>query len=114
MGFRLSVEGHPDAGLEELSEWLGQEALLRGLLSTEVVPPQAGQLGALAEVLVVAVGSGGAVSVLAASLKAFLSQPRHADIRIVASRPDGERVEIDAKRVKDVEALLSSVLERPE
>jgi hypothetical protein len=107
----LSVEG---VGLEELSEWLGQEPELRGLVSVQCSPAQAGQLGPLAEVLVAAVGAGGALSVLMGSLKVFLSQPRHTDVRIVVSTPDGRRVEIDAKRVPDAESLVRQALERPE
>lgn len=71
--------------------------------------PVAGELGAAVEVLVAAVGSGGAVSVLAASLKAFLAQPRRSDVTIVLTAADGRRVEIDAKRVRDVEALVREV-----
>lgn len=109
---RLSVEsGDPAAGLQELSEWLSLEPQLRGLVTPETAAPKPGQLGVLADVLVAAVSSGGTVSVLAASLRAFLIQPRRADVRIVLSAPDGRRVEIDAKRVDDVEALLRRMLE---
>jgi hypothetical protein len=107
----LSVEGaDPVDGLAELSDWLAQEPELRGLIAPKTTGPEPGELGALADVLVAAVGSGGAVSVLAASLKAFLAQPRRADVRIVLSTPDGLRVEVDAKRVGDVEALVRETL----
>jgi hypothetical protein len=110
----LAVESdEPEAALAELSElsgWLGQESALRGLISPAPAVPAPGELGALADALVVAVGGGGAISVLAASLKAFLARPRRSDVRIVVSTPDGRRVEVDAKRVDDVEALLRRVL----
>lgn len=113
---RLSVEGSdPVAELHELSEWLRLEPQLHGLVTPEATAPKTGQLGAaLAEVLVAAVGSGGAVSVLAASLRTFLTQPRRADVRIVVTAPGGRRVEIDAKGVDDIEALLRRMLEQPE
>jgi hypothetical protein len=98
--------------LEELSDWLRQEPGLRGRVEWQAAAPGPGQLGALAEVLVAAVGGGGAVSVLASSLMVFLSQPRHADVRIVVSGPDGRWVEVDAKRVGDAEALVRSVVDR--
>jgi hypothetical protein len=111
----LSVEGvDPVAGLEELSEWLAHEPHLRGLLSPRIRPPQTGELGVLADALVAAIGSGGALTVLVGSLKTYLSQPRHADVRIVVSSPDGRRVEIDVKRARDAEALVRNVLELPE
>jgi hypothetical protein len=71
-------------------------------------------LGTLTDVLIVAAGSGGALSVLAASLKAFLLLPRRSDIRIVLSTEDGRRLEIDAKRVDDVETLVRRTLEHLE
>jgi hypothetical protein len=74
--------------------------------------PAPGELGVAADVLVAAVGSGGAISVLAASLKAFLVLPRRTDLRIVLSAPDGHKVEIDAKRVGDAEALIREAIGR--
>ncbi|MPY53458.1 effector-associated constant component EACC1 [Streptomyces acidicola] len=110
----LSVEcDDPVEGLAELSDWLGQELELRGLVSGRDTP-EPGQLGSLTAVLVVAVGSGGALSVLAASLKAFLALPRRSDVRVTVSSPDGRTVEIDAKRVDDVETLVREALGRPE
>ena len=43
---------------------------------------KAGELGALGDALVVAVGAGGVLPVLATSLYAWLSQPRRSDVRI--------------------------------
>jgi hypothetical protein len=107
----LSVEGDdPVERLEELSDWLGRESELRGLITPVHASPVRGDLGVPADALVAAVGSGGALSVLAASLKAFLALPRRSDLRIVLSAPDGRKVEIDAKRVGDVEVLIREVL----
>jgi hypothetical protein len=42
-----------------------------------------------------------------------LAQPRRSDVRIVVTSPDGRRVELDAKRVGDVEQLLRQTLGEP-
>ncbi|QKW08373.1 hypothetical protein HUT18_20355 [Streptomyces sp. NA04227] len=112
---RLVVESggafEPADGLAELSDWFAHEPELRGRVTADDEPPRPGELGSLTSVLVVAVGSGGVLSVLAASLKAFLALPRRSDVRIkVEGRPDGRTVEIDAKRVRDVEGLLREAL----
>ncbi|MEZ0115498.1 hypothetical protein ABH920_009537 [Catenulispora sp. EB89] len=110
MRIDLSVQGgEPGGELAELADWLAQEDELRGLVKPAPAVPAARELGVSSDVLVAAVGSGGAVSVLAASLKAFLSQPRRSDVTIVLTAPDGRRVEVDAKRVRDVEALVRQV-----
>ena len=115
MEIRLSVEGEePVEGLEELADWFAQDDELRGIVTSAPPVPGDGELGATSDVLLAAVGSGGAISVLAASLKGFLSLPRRSDIRIVVTGPDGRRVEIDAKRVGDVEALVRHACGDPE
>ncbi|MEV0746621.1 hypothetical protein OG345_03105 [Streptomyces sp. NBC_01220] len=104
----------PVEGLAELSDWFAQEHEFRGLVSESVVRGP-GELGSASDALVIAVGSGGVLSVLAASLKTFLALPRRSDVRIkVSGRPDGRTVEIDAKRVSDVEALLREALGQDE
>lgn len=111
----LSVEGDdPVGGLEEVSDWLQREPGLRGRVTSVDAAPRAGHLGGLTDALVVAVGSGGMLTALAASLKAFLALPRRSDLRIVLSSPDGRKAEIDAKRVRNVEALIRELLGRAE
>ena len=113
MDVLLSVEGDdPDEGLSELHDWLRQESDLRGLVTPVANAPRPGELGSVTDALSVAVGAGGTLSVLAASLKVFLAQPRRSDVRIVIKSADGQRVEIDAKRVGDVEALVREALEQ--
>lgn len=107
----VSVQGDkPVEGLEELSDWLRLESELRGRVSSAAAVPRPGELDALSDALMVAVGSGGTLSVLATSLKTFLAQPRRSDVRIVVTSPDGRRVELDAKRVSDVDQLLRQTL----
>jgi hypothetical protein len=111
MDVKLSVAGSdPIAGLQDLASWLSQEPELRGWVKPVTAVPAAGELGAVAEVLVAALGAGGAVSALAASLRGFLSQPRRSDVRIIVEGPDGHRVELEAKRVDNVEGLVRQAL----
>jgi hypothetical protein len=113
MEVRISVVGGDrQGGLESLDNWLREEAGLAGLVRVAGAEPRKGELGALADTLVVAVGSGGTLSVLATSLKVWLSHPRKSDIGIRLQGNDGRTIEIDAKRVDtdDIEALLRRIL----
>ena len=119
MEARISLAGDDPAGdLESLDNWLQGEPELAGRVRLSAPVPREGQLGALADVLVAAVSSGGALSVLAASLHAWLSQPRRSDVRICVQGESGRAVEIDADRVdaQQIEVLLRQVLDfgRPE
>jgi hypothetical protein len=105
----LSVAGDdPDDGLADLLDWLRHEPDFRGRVAPVAGVPRPGELGVVTDVLSVALGSGGALSVLAASLKAFFAQPRRSDLRITVRAADGRSVEIDAKRVADVESLIAA------
>lgn len=106
------VGGERGVELESLGDWLRGEPELAGRVEITGSGPGEGELGALGDALVVAVGSGGALSVLAASLKAWLSQPRRSDFRIRVQGPDGHAVEISADRAgaEDVHALLHEAL----
>ncbi|MFD5831917.1 hypothetical protein ACFWGZ_41205, partial [Lentzea sp. NPDC060358] len=65
----LTVSGEDDqVHLRSLRDWLTREDLFRGRLSLRGEAPRPGQMGAAVEVLMVAVGSGGAATVLARSV----------------------------------------------
>lgn len=66
-------------------------------------------MGAIDAALVVALGSGGAGAVLAASVSTWLSQPRRADVTLTVTAEDGRHIELDARRVRDPAALLREV-----
>ncbi len=119
MDLRVSlVGGKPGADLESLDDWLQGEPKLAGRVKLSAPMPREGELGALVEVLVAAVSSGGALSVLAASLYAWLSQPRRSDVQIRVEGDNGSVVEIDADHVnaQQVEDMLRQALDfgRPE
>ncbi|MEU0840384.1 hypothetical protein ABZ370_13060 [Streptomyces sp. NPDC005962] len=98
--------------LESLESWLRldsnfqRKTRLSGTLAED-------DLGAAVELLAVAIGGGGVISVLATSLSAWLQQPRKSDITLKVTGPSGTTVEIDAKRAtpQEVNELLGRALE---
>lgn len=109
------LEGDAVPALESLADWLSGEPDLSGRIRLAASGPRRGELGALTDAVVVSVGSGGVLSVLATSLKAWLMHPRRSDIRVVVQEKGNRKVEVDARRVtsEDVEKLLRSVLSPP-
>jgi hypothetical protein len=115
---RFSVIDGDVADLESLDDWLRGERELAGRVTVAGPAPRPGELGAVSATLVVALGSGGAITVLlsalAGALKTWLSLPRRSDVKIKIHRADGNSVEIDAKRVKagdvDIEAAIRQAL----
>jgi hypothetical protein len=99
--------------IEALQAWLAEEPEIRGRLRRVREPAEPGQLGALADILAVAVGSGGTLTVLASSLSVWLKQPRRSDVRIKVHAPNGTVAELDAQRctVAEVEAVLRTCLQ---
>lgn len=113
MEVRISVVGGDrQSGLESLDDWLRTDPGLAGPVQVAGAEPKKEELGTLTDALVVAVSSGGALSVLATSLSVWLSHPRRSDFKIRLQGGDGRAIEIDAERVKtsDVEALLRQTL----
>jgi len=111
---RLSLAGGGrNDELESLDDWLRGEPKLAGRVTMSGPAPQAGELGALADALVVAVGAGGVLPVLATSLHAWLSQPRRSDVRIRIQGRGGRVAEIAADRIDAAQAehLLRQVLD---
>ncbi|MFF1711112.1 hypothetical protein [Streptomyces sp. NPDC058268] len=98
--------------LESLESWLRLDPSFRRKTKLHDVPSE-GDLGTSVELLTVAIGSGGVISVLATSLSTWIQQPRKSDIILKVARPNGETVEIDAKRAtpQEVNELLNRALE---
>ncbi|WP_372460226.1 effector-associated constant component EACC1 [Nocardia coffeae] len=108
----LSATGADGTHLtRELIGWLRREPELRGTVTPLDVVPTLGEMGSLVGLATVAVGSGGVLSVLATSLRAWFAQPRRSDVRIEIRSPDGKSVIVDAERVRDVSAILQSVVD---
>ena len=112
MDARISIAGGDLTELESLQDWLGRERALAGRVKFTGSTPRGDELGAWAEALVVTVGSGGVLSVLAGSLKAWVSLPRRSDVRIRIQGVDGRVAEITADRVSEerVDALVREAL----
>lgn len=113
MSIRISLEDKGQTSeLESLSDWLRREPRLSGRVSVTGPVPDATELGALVDAVVVAVGSGGMLSVLATSLSSWLSLPRKSSVRIRIQGEANRSVEIDADRVdaERIEALVREAL----
>jgi hypothetical protein len=113
---RLPVEAEiriSRGGIAEFTalwEWLRGERALAGTVRAVPEPPGSTDLGGVYDILVVALGSGGAGVALAKSLTAWL-QTRRSDIAITVTTPSGG-VTVDAHKLKDTEImpLLHEVL----
>ncbi|MET8700861.1 hypothetical protein ACFVUH_02650 [Kitasatospora sp. NPDC058032] len=113
MDVHISVTGGETvAEAESLTDWLRGEPELRGVTLTGR-PPGPGEMGSVLDTVSVALGTGGGLSVLASSLRAWFAQPRRSDVRLKIRRQDGTVVEIDAKRVRagELEAILRTALD---
>jgi hypothetical protein len=103
------VEGQPDElELRALHGWLIEENPRPGRVTLVAPLSQPGTMGALGETLQVALGTGGAATVLAGSVTAWLAT-RHQKVAMLLKRPDGEELRIDAQ-VKDPEATIQRFL----
>lgn len=117
--YSISARGSDSlADLEALNAWLGDEPELRGMISAAEARPGPGELGAVADVLVAAVSSGGAVTVLLGSIKTFLTQPHGQHVELEVTSPDGTKVTLTADRVRsksvpDLVELVRSARDLP-
>ncbi|MEV6694962.1 hypothetical protein AB0M35_26145 [Micromonospora sp. NPDC051196] len=95
---------------EDLCDWLVTEPDLRPLVSLHKRTPRQGELGGLVEALTIAVGSGGAITVLAGALGVWLSRARNRAVRIEIrqQRGGGRTIVLDARntRTDAIERML--------
>lgn len=103
---RLVTGDHDD--LLSLRAWLTDEDSLRGRVFLDLAPARPGEMGGVAEVLVVALGAGGAVTALARSLPAWLRG--HADVTVELTDQTGRTVKITARGAVDAQALIETTL----
>ncbi|WP_109530806.1 MULTISPECIES: effector-associated constant component EACC1 [Nocardia] len=94
----IQVSGNP-SDLIQLRDWFGRDEALRGQVHLQTPPPQDGQMGGLADVLMVAFGAGGIGTVLVSSLKTWFTT-RHSDLTLTVTLPNGAEVLLDGKRHK--------------
>jgi hypothetical protein len=105
----IVVDSRDARDLSDLFAWLGREDELRGKVRLQSRPLGPGEMGTLPELVAVAIGSGGAASVLAGSLSTWLAH-RKSDITLKVTGRDGRVVELKAQRVAEADGLLREVL----
>lgn len=109
MHVEIMVDGAArETELRSLHDWLLQEPGLRSSKVSQAVPtPSPGEMGALNDVLIVALGSGGAGTVLAGALSAWL-QTRVTAFSLRIRTPAGE-IEMETKNLEEIEALVEQI-----
>lgn len=104
----VRLEGGTSEELTELAEWLNAEEQLRGRVS--IVRSSIGEteLGSVPQLLTVMLGTGGAGTVLASSVKTWL-QTRKTKAKVTVQ--SGERsVTLDIETVGEVAPLIADIL----
>ncbi len=89
--------------LRSLRRWLFDVGGLSGPIDLRSAEPPPGGLGTATDALIVALGSGGAVTTLVGALVSWLRN-RTTDVTIKLVRPDGSSVKIDARHVRSLDA----------
>jgi hypothetical protein len=112
MEAKIWISGGTGAELTALGEWLQGEEELRGRIRTVRGAIGATELGPVVELLTVALGTGGAGTVLASSLKTWLLTRRPTAKIIVESA--GRSVTVDIQHADDVSPLLEQILKGAE
>jgi len=108
MNADVRITGGTGEELGDLREWLSCEGELRGRVRTVTTPIAQTELGSLPELLTVALGAGGAGTVLASSINTWLRTRRtSATITVEA---EGRRISLDIRTVDQVAPLLDQIL----
>jgi hypothetical protein len=95
-----------------LYEWLRAEDELRGLVALTRGKPKPGQMGDLASIITVAIGSGGIASVVINSFGTWLTQRQNRQITVKVTTKSGGSIEISGKDRVEIEALLKDAIDR--
>ena len=108
MDAQIRITGGTGGELAALGEWLGGEDELRGRIRTVHGPIGDTELGSITELLTVALGTGGAGTVLASSLKTWLMTRRTTAKITVESA--GQSVTLDIQTAGEIAPLLEQIL----
>jgi hypothetical protein len=100
--FAISGTGLSAAELRSLRRWMLEVRSLNGPVDLRQAEPGPGEMGSLTDALIVAAGSGGAITAIAGALISWLRH-RTTDLTIKITRPDGSTLEVDGKRVRGVD-----------
>jgi len=101
------ADGRSD-DLIALREWLSNEDELRGRVRVVDTPPGETELGALPELLTVALGAGGAGTVLASSIATWL-RTRRTSAKVTIKSGD-RSVTLEIETADDLVPLLREIL----
>ncbi len=108
MDAQIRIVGATDGDLAALGEWLQGEDELRGRIRTVHGAIGETELGPVVELLTVALGAGGAGTVLASSLTTWLLTRKTTAKIIVKS--GGRSVTLDIQTADEVAPLLEQIL----
>jgi hypothetical protein len=107
----IMVSSNDQRSVSSLYDWLCGEDELRGQVSLTRGTPRPDEMGALANIITVAIGSGGAATVLIGSLTTWVTQRRNAEVTLKITSRAGRVVEINARGAADVVALIKSAVD---
>jgi hypothetical protein len=110
MDYQITVSNarDTDSELRSLTDWLRDEEGLRApSVRRAARPPAPGEMGAISDILLVALGSGGAVTVMAASIETWLKQ-RSSDVTVTVKRGQRE-ITVDVRRARNPGELLREI-----
>lgn len=105
---RVVVGDYDD--LLSLRSWLRDEDALRGRVELVHAAPAPDRMGSLSDALIIALGAGGTLTVLARAIPDWLL--RHKNVTIEIAGPQGSSVTVSATGVRDPRALIREVLAR--
>jgi Effector Associated Constant Component 1 len=103
MAYELRLGNAEPDDLRALAAFLSDERELRGRVDVVNELPPPGTLGGAADVLVIAVESGGALTVLAGAVTAWV-QTRGSKVKVLLHGPRGQKAEIAAEHVRALTA----------
>ncbi|WUW26303.1 hypothetical protein OG521_38265 [Streptomyces sp. NBC_01463] len=106
---RLLGEGVSDSDVASIRQQLTAHRDLRGHVSTVSAEPDEGAMGSGTELLLVGLGSGGALTALVTTLPALL-QARRSAATVEVTLADGRSATITADSAKDARLLLEEAL----
>jgi hypothetical protein len=110
----IAVAGGDTDDVAALYRWLRSDDDLRGRVRLDQPTPGPGEMGALAEIVTVAVSSGGLVTALAGALTGWLAQRRRTPVTVevaVGSRTGFRTVRIDSPDPAVAERLLREAVD---
>lgn len=112
MEMRITVAGGGTGDLGSLYEWLRNEDGLRGRVRLVREPFGEEEMGAAQDAIAVALGSGGALTVLASALPVWMRQRRGSQVKVeVTDGARGLRLVVEADKADDAERVLRQALD---